>query len=124
VWALRGARARARPALLSCVCAAFLHGCAAGARQGGDVEKGGGNGPDLPPGEGRLLVERACTGCHDLAGLAAYRGYWNRERWAAMVATMIEHGAALGETETAVVIEYLTMHFGTGESRPNGGLTQ
>lgn len=70
---------------------------------------------ELPEGTGKALVERACTQCHDLAGLAAYKGYWGRDRWDAMVATMIEHGAALDQAQKDVVVAYLTEFFGPAE---------
>jgi len=69
---------------------------------------------ELPEGEGRTLVQTACLPCHDLGGIAAFKGYWNREQWAAMVATMIGHGAQLDSAEAEVVVDYLTAHFGVG----------
>lgn len=69
---------------------------------------------DLPEGEGRELVARACTRCHDLAGLAAYKGYWNRHRWRSMVATMVQNGAELDAEQAEVVTDYLTRFFGPG----------
>lgn len=72
---------------------------------------------DLPDGDGKALVQTACLVCHDLGGIAAFKGYWNREQWAAMVATMIEHGAVLDPAEAEIVIDYLTAHFGVGHDR-------
>jgi hypothetical protein len=54
--------------------------------------------------------------CHDLAGIAAFKGYWNREQWAAMVATMIGHGAQLDAAEAEIVTDYLAAHFGVEEA--------
>lgn len=69
-------------------------------------------GIELPEGQHRALVERVCTRCHDLKGLQAYKGYWNREQWKAMVDTMVKHGASLGPDQSSHVIDYLTEHFG------------
>lgn len=74
-------------------------------------------GADLPDGDGKALVQTACLVCHDLGGIAAFKGYWNREQWAAMVATMIEHGAQLDPAEAEIVIDYLTAHFGVVQDR-------
>lgn len=79
-------------------------------------------GIELPAGPGRALVLSACMPCHNLAGIAAFKGYWNREQWAAMVATMIGHGAKLDAAETEVVVAYLTAHFGVTEQQRQRGM--
>ena len=66
----------------------------------------------LPDSEGRTLVERACTGCHDLGGLDAYKSYWGRVQWKAMIDGMVKNGAVLQPAEQEVVADYLTRHFG------------
>lgn len=66
----------------------------------------------LPAGEGRGILERDCTGCHDLNGLWAYKGYYDEQRWRAMIDTMIDHGAELDEREAAALASYLVEHFG------------
>lgn len=70
-------------------------------------------GIELPEGEGRELIVRACTRCHTLEGVPAYRKYWGYERWLPMVENMIEHGAELNEEEKIVVTRYLAKYFGT-----------
>lgn len=67
---------------------------------------------ELPEGEGKQLILRACTQCHELAGLAGYKGYWNRSKWKEMVVGMVKHGSALSPSEQDVVTDYLTQHFG------------
>jgi hypothetical protein len=69
---------------------------------------------DLPRSEGLELVLRACTKCHDLGGLDAYKGYWNRVQWKEMVVAMVKNGAELLPAEQEVVADYLTRHFGPG----------
>jgi virginiamycin B lyase len=68
----------------------------------------------LPAGEGRAIVEQACTGCHNLEGLWAYQGYYDERRWRGLVDTMIAHGAELNETDTTRLVDYLVEHFGPG----------
>lgn len=70
-------------------------------------------GIDLPEDDGRARLVAACTACHDLTGLPAYRNYWNRDRWRSMVDSMVENGAPLDEAGRQVVTEYLARHFGT-----------
>lgn len=69
-------------------------------------------GIQLPAGDGLGLLQRACTRCHDLTGLPAYKGYWNRDRWRSMVQTMVANGAQLGESEIVILTDYLVEHFG------------
>ena len=72
-------------------------------------------GIELPAGEGRELIVRACTRCHTLDGVPAYRKYWGYDRWLPMVENMIKHGAELNEVEKIVVTHYLARYFGTDE---------
>jgi hypothetical protein len=67
---------------------------------------------DLPESAGRELVLRACTKCHELAGLEAYKGYWGLAQWQAMVEDMVKNGALLQPAEQHMVADYLTRHFG------------
>lgn len=67
---------------------------------------------ELPESPGKALVLRSCTQCHELAGLAAYKGYWNRDKWKELVVGMVKHGAALKPAEQDTVTDYLTRHFG------------
>lgn len=71
-------------------------------------------GIDLPEGEGKLLLLAACTRCHDLKGLPAYKGYWDATRWRGMIETMVKNGAPLQPQQVGVLAEYLAQHFGKG----------
>jgi hypothetical protein len=70
-------------------------------------------GIELPRGEGRDLILRACTRCHTLEGVPAYSRYWGFERWLPMVENMIEHGSKLDDDEKVIVARYLGKYFGT-----------
>ncbi len=67
---------------------------------------------DLPEGPGKVLTAVACTRCHNLAGLTAYNGYWNRVQWLAMVENMVKHGAALDASQITAVTDYLNDTYG------------
>jgi mono/diheme cytochrome c family protein len=69
-------------------------------------------GIELPAGAGRELVLAACTRCHDLKGVPAFKGYWTRQQWLAMIETMVKHGAPLNAAQAGEVADYLALHFG------------
>jgi hypothetical protein len=69
-------------------------------------------GIELPEGEGKVLLLAACTRCHDLKGLPAYRGYWDSTRWRSMIDNMMKNGATLNPQQAGVLAEYLAQHFG------------
>jgi hypothetical protein len=75
-------------------------------------------GIELPEGEGRVLLLAACTRCHDLRGLPAYKGYWSAGQWRSMIETMIKNGAPLNQDQTSVLAEYLAQHFGRPAANP------
>jgi hypothetical protein len=66
----------------------------------------------LPEGAAKALTAGACTSCHDLGGLAAYRGYWDRAQWLAMVESMVKNGAVLDAEQVRQVTDYLNQHYG------------
>lgn len=107
---------RVFPAALAMVagfCLIAAAGQAADAGTSGAVQRFNPN-IDLPQSEGLDLVLRACTKCHELGGLSAYKGYWNRDQWKEMVVGMVKNGAELLPEEQEVVADYLTRHFGPG----------
>lgn len=67
----------------------------------------------LPEGEGRKLVEAACTACHALDLLTSKR--LSAKDWHAVIDAMITRGASLTDAETATVVQYLAGHFGANE---------
>ena len=77
-----------------------------------ELQKPHPSGIELPEGEGRALLLAACTRCHDLRGLPAYKGYWSRQRWRDMLVTMVKNGAPLSNEQADVLAEYLAEHFG------------
>ncbi len=69
----------------------------------------------LPEGDGKALVERACALCHDLDQVA--RGQYSRSRWEGRINRMIEHGAVVQPEEIPIMADYLAEHF-PAVSRP------
>lgn len=70
----------------------------------------------LPEGEGKVLVERLCVGCHHLDVVTAMRE--SEEGWASIINDMTARGAAGTRSELDVVLEYLSEHFGNEARHP------
>lgn len=65
---------------------------------------------ELPDGEGRDIVEYACSQCHDLLQVTSVRK--TPRQWRYLVRQMIAQGAPVEDYEIETVIAYLTDHFG------------
>jgi cytochrome c5 len=65
---------------------------------------------ELPAGEGRDIVEYACSQCHDLIQVTAASK--TPEQWQYLVTQMINQGAPIEDYETETVVRYLAEHFG------------
>jgi cytochrome c5 len=69
-------------------------------------------GGELPPGQGRTILQTSCTVCHDLTEVTKFRGYYNRAQWQDIVATMIGYGANIKKEDVDVLVDYLTQSLG------------
>jgi hypothetical protein len=67
---------------------------------------------DLPEGEGKEILLRACTSCHTLREVTKFKGYYRREEWRDIIETMVAYGAKLDDSQATVLVDYLTKHFG------------
>ena len=67
--------------------------------------------PLLPEGEGKKIIETACTVCHDLKEVTKFQGYYARENWRDIVRTMMADGAQLKDAQVPVLVDYLTKTF-------------
>ena len=67
--------------------------------------------PSLPEGEGKKILETACTVCHSLKEVTKFQGYYARENWRDIVRTMIADGAELKDVQIPVLVDYLTHTF-------------
>jgi virginiamycin B lyase len=63
----------------------------------------------LPEGDGKAIVTRACSVCHDLHQVA--RGQYSRRGWEGRINRMIEHGAVVKKEEIPIAADYLAKHF-------------
>ena len=65
--------------------------------------------PDLPPGDGKAIVQRACVGCHTLKVVTTKRA--TPEQWSAVVNQMISRGAEVEDDEIETLVAYLSKNF-------------
>jgi len=63
----------------------------------------------LPEGDGKAIVTRACGVCHDLYQVA--RGHNTRRGWENRIKRMIEHGAVVKPEEIPIAADYLAKNF-------------
>jgi mono/diheme cytochrome c family protein len=59
-------------------------------------------------GEGRKVLDTACTACHGLNEVKKFQGFYKREDWQDVVVTMVKYGADVKEAQIPVLVEYLT----------------
>lgn len=67
---------------------------------------------DLPEGEGKKILQESCNSCHELTEVTKFRGYYDREQWRDIIATMVEYGADLEGSEADTLADYLAKHLG------------
>jgi cytochrome c5 len=65
---------------------------------------------DLPEGQGKALVQSACTQCHGIDLIVAHPR--SREDWTEVVSRMIGNGAELSDDDYNQVIQYLAINLG------------
>jgi hypothetical protein len=59
-------------------------------------------------GEGRKILDTACTTCHMLDEVKKFRGFFKRQDWQDIVVTMVKYGANVKEAQVPVLVDYLT----------------
>lgn len=69
-------------------------------------------GPDLPPGDGKAIVQRACVGCHALKVVTSKRA--TPQEWSTVVDQMVSRGADVEDDEIETLIGYLSKNFPAG----------
>jgi mono/diheme cytochrome c family protein len=69
-------------------------------------------GDELPDGEGKKILQTACTSCHDLGEVTKFRGYYTRAQWRDVVVTMADYGAEIQPAQIDILADYLEQHLG------------
>src|SRR5690349_10444413 len=67
----------------------------------------------LPEGNGKAIVETACTTCHP-ASMITNAGH-SPEEWKLVMERMVAAGAEVPQNQVAMVTEYLTKSFPEGD---------
>ena len=65
---------------------------------------------ELPEGQGKALVQSACTQCHGIDVIVSQPR--SREDWTEVVSQMVGNGAQLSDEDYNQVIQYLATHLG------------
>src|SRR6476469_3599436 len=76
--------------------------------------------PQLPEGDGKKILQTACTACHGLDGVV--RLHLDKDGWEGLVSSMVSNGAQVDTKDYPVLIDYLVKNF--GPSKPAGQQAQ
>ena len=79
--------------------------------------------PPLPEGDGKKILETACTSCHGLDGVV--RLHLDKDGWEGLVSSMVSNGAQVDSKAFPVLVDYLVKNFGpakpAGQAQGGGG---
>src|SRR5262249_29191074 len=76
--------------------------------------------PQLPDGDGKKILQTACTSCHGLDGVV--RLHLDKDGWEGLVSSMVSNGAQVDSKDQPVLIDYLVKNF--GPAKPGGQQAQ
>lgn len=71
---------------------------------------------ELPPGDGRDVVQSVCTACHGIDVIVSRRH--TPDEWRDVVSEMIGNGASLTDDQFAIVVKYLGTTLALQSSTP------
>ena len=66
---------------------------------------------EFPDGEGKRLLDMACSGCHAVTDVRRFDGFYARSNWNDVVRREIGKGAPLKEDQISPLVDYLTDTF-------------
>ena len=72
----------------------------------------------LPEGDGKKVLQEACTACHGLDGVVKL--HLDKEGWEGLVSSMVSNGAQVDQKDFPVLVSYLVKNFGPAGSAPAG----
>ena len=70
--------------------------------------------PQLPEGDGKKILQTACTACHGLDGVV--RLHLDKAGWEGLVSSMVSNGAQVDSKDMPVLIDYLVKNFGDAKA--------
>src|SRR5437879_6430562 len=79
--------------------------------------------PPLPDGDGKKILQTACTACHGLDGVVKL--HLDKDGWEGLVSSMVSNGAQVDTKDYPVLVAYLVKNFGpakpAGQQAQGGG---
>jgi cytochrome c5 len=72
----------------------------------------------LPEGEGKKILQTACTACHGLEGVVKL--HLDKDGWEGLISSMVSNGAQVDQKDFPVLTDYLVKNFGPADSKPAG----
>jgi len=75
--------------------------------------------PGLPDGDGKAIINGGCVSCHGIDLITAKQ--ISQADWSGILERMKGYGAALDDTQTSTLLNYLTKNFGVPGAAPAGG---
>lgn len=66
----------------------------------------------LPEGQGKVIMQKSCVGCHSLAVVTSKRA--SSSEWVSIVQQMVARGAAAGDQDIDVLTQYLAKNMSPG----------
>lgn len=69
------------------------------------------DGPELPPGPAKAIIESKCKQCHNLKNIT--KQHQDPKWWALTLDKMVERGLEIEPDEQVQVLKYLSKNFGT-----------
>jgi cytochrome c5 len=77
----------------------------------------------LPDGDGKKILQTACTACHGLDGVTSL--HQDKAAWEGLISSMVSNGAQVDTKDFPVLVDYLTKNFGpakpAGQQAQGGG---
>ena len=75
---------------------------------------------DLPEGDGKKILQNACTACHGIDGVVRLK--LDKAGWEGLVSSMVSNGAQVDTKDFPVLVDYLVKNFGpAGQTTQSGG---
>jgi cytochrome c5 len=111
-------RSSLRHGLVTCVFALFAVMAVAGARSTAVAQQ---EAPKdlLPDADGKVMVVKKCTQCHEATRFAAHRH--SEDEWDQIITRMQSNGLSMTDEEYGIVLSYLSKNLGTSSAPRNDG---
>lgn len=75
--------------------------------------------PQLPEGDGKKILQTACTACHGIDGVVRLK--LDKAGWEGLISSMVSNGAQVDTKDLPVLVDYLVKNFGPAGQTAAGG---